>query len=142
MHHVKKWFCYFAIFYLFIDSCVADSTAPEHVQGAQTIDTLTAKLFFDQKIPFIDVRKYEDFIAGHIPGAYHLSIKSNFDELRLRAIVDKESPVVIYCNGIHCMGSSMAAQKAVNWGWKTIYYYREGMPAWKNNEYPIQAQQN
>ena len=88
------------------------------------------------------MRKYEDFIAGHITGAYHLSIKSNFDAPNLQAIVNKESPVVIYCNGIHCMGSSIAAQKAVNWGWETIYYYREGIPAWKNNQYPIQAQQN
>ena len=53
MYDTKKWFCYFAVFYLFIDSCIADSIAPELVQGAQTIDTLTAKSFFDQKIPFV-----------------------------------------------------------------------------------------
>ncbi|MBK7354339.1 MAG: rhodanese-like domain-containing protein [Nitrosomonas sp.] len=140
MYHAKRWLCYFAVFYFLIDSCIADSIAPKHVQGAQTIDTLTAKLLFDQKTPFIDVRKHEDFIAGHIPGAYHLSIKSNFDEPSLQAIVDKESPVVVYCNGIHCMGSSIAAQKAVEWGWTTIYYYREGIPAWKNNAHPIQTQ--
>lgn len=142
MYDTKKWFCYFAVFYLFIDSCIADSIAPEQVQGAQTIDTLTAKSFFDQKIPFIDVRKHEDYIAGHIPGAHHLSIKSNFDQSNLRAIADKESPLVVYCNGIHCMGSSIAVQKAVDWGWTTIYYYREGIPAWKNNGYPVQVEKN
>lgn len=141
MLHVNQWLYCLMFFCLLINSSSAGTIAPENVQGAQTIDTGTAKSLFDRKIPFIDVRKPEDFMAEHIPGAYHLPIKGGFDKSALRAIAGKEKPVVIYCNGIHCMGSSMAAQQAVEWGWINVYYYRGGIPEWKSNGHPIQRQQ-
>jgi rhodanese-related sulfurtransferase len=74
---------------------------------------------------------------GHIPGAYHLSIRSDFKEQNLHAIVKKDQPAVIYCNGISCMGSSIATQKAIKWGWTNIFYYREGIKDWKQQNYPV-----
>jgi len=111
--------------------------APEYVDGAQTIDTTKAKSLFDQGVPFIDVRKQQDYDIGHIPGAYHLPLANEFNEDNLAAIVSKVNPVVIYCNGIHCMGSSKAVQQAVEWGWMNVYYYRDGMPDWVLNNLPV-----
>lgn len=122
-----------------IASAIADTLAPEHVNGAETIDTATAKSLFDRGYPFIDVRNLDNFNAGHIPGAHHLSVKNDFSEQSLHAIATRNDPVVIYCNGIHCMGSSVAAQKAVDWGWINVFYYRAGMPDWKLNGHPIQT---
>lgn len=122
-----------------VSAAYADQLAPEHINGTQTIDTVTAKSFFDRGIPFIDVRGLENFNAGHIPGAHHLPVKSDFNEQNLHAVAKQNEPIVIYCNGIHCMGSSVAAQKAVDWGWTKVFYYREGIPAWKQNDHPIQT---
>ena len=134
--------CLFSIFiglFCLLHSAFADQLAPESVDGAETIDTVTAKSLFDHGIPFIDVRGLENFNAGHIPGAHHLPVKSDFTEKNLHAIVAQNDPVVIYCNGIHCMGSSIAAQKAVDWGWSKVFYYREGIPAWKQHDHSIQT---
>ncbi|MCB1937256.1 MAG: rhodanese-like domain-containing protein [Nitrosomonas sp.] len=111
--------------------------APETVDGAQTIDTTKAKTLFEQGVPFIDVRKQHDYDIGHIPGAYHLPLASEFTEGKLATIVSKANPVVIYCNGIYCMGSSKATQQAVEWGWMNVYYYRDGMPDWELNNFPV-----
>lgn len=125
--------------FCWLHPALADQLAPEYVDGAETIDTVTAKSLFDRRIPFIDVRGLENFNAGHIPGAHHLPVKSDFTEQRLHAIAAQNDPVVIYCNGIHCMGSSVAVQKAVAWGWTSVFYYREGVPAWKQYGLPIQT---
>ena len=125
------------LLFCFVNTSKADNLAPEKIEGARTISTVTAKLLFDKGYHFIDVRGLDDFKIGHIPGAYHLSIKSDFDEQNLSAIVKKIQPVVIYCNGILCMGSSIAIKKAIDWGWSNIFYYREGIRDWKQQGYSV-----
>lgn len=121
------------------DLLCAGSMAPEHIEGARTINTATAKLLFDKKYRFIDVRGFDDYKTAHIPEAHHLSIKHNFTEQNLRKIVEKAQPVVFYCNGISCMGSSIATQQAVAWGWSNVFYYREGIKDWKQEGYSVQS---
>lgn len=58
----------------------ANAEAPEFVVGARTIDSATAKLLFDKGYFFLDVRGLEDFKAEHIPGTFHLRVKSDFIE--------------------------------------------------------------
>lgn len=127
---------------LFLLTCPAIATediAPEHVTGAFTVDTATAKLLFDKGYTFIDVRKLEDFNNGHIPGAKHLAVNSeSFTPRNLNAIVKKEQTVIFYCNGIHCLGSSKASKKAAEWGWQKILYYREGLPKWKEAGFAVE----
>ncbi len=127
------------LLFCFVNTSKADNLAPEKIEGAHTISTVTAKLLFDKGYYFVDVRGLDDFKIGHIPGAYHLSIKSDFDEQNLSAIVKKTQPVVIYCNGILCMGSSIAIKKAIDWGWSNIFYYREGIRDWKQQGYSVHS---
>ena len=115
----------------------ADSLAPEVVMGARTISTATTKLFVEKGFVLIDVRGIADFSNGHIPGAHHLPVKSeDFSIENLQEIVTKDQAVVFYCNGIHCMGSSMASIKAVEWGWTNVFYYRDGFEGWKDAGLP------
>jgi rhodanese-related sulfurtransferase len=134
------WRLFFlTLFCLLAHPASTETLAPEYVLGAQTIDTRIAKSLHEQGVVFIDVRKREDYDAGHISGAHNLPIASNFNEQNLAALVLKENPAVIYCNGIHCMGSSKAAQQAIAWGWTSIYYYRNGIPDWKLHNHPIDS---
>lgn len=117
---------------------MAEDVAPLHVSGAITIDTVTAKMLHVKGYPFVDVRGIEHFSNGHIPGAHHLAIHSeDFTVENLNAIAKKNQPVIFYCNGISCMGSSIASQRAVEWGWTQVAYYREGIPQWKEQALAI-----
>jgi rhodanese-related sulfurtransferase len=121
-------------------SAKAGDLAPEIIMGARTINTETTKLLMDKGYILIDVRGIADFSKGHIPGAYHLPVKhEDFSAMHLQEIVAKDQPVVFYCNGIHCMGSSMATEKAVAWGWRNVFYYRDGFNSWKDTGLAIQV---
>ncbi|MEO5374933.1 MAG: rhodanese-like domain-containing protein [Alphaproteobacteria bacterium] len=112
--------------------------APETVPGAATVDAAKAKQLFDAGAAFIDPRKDADWEAGRIPGAHHLELGKDFTKEKLEKIVKPTAPVVIYCNGVKCMVSPNAIKLAVEWGWKDIYFFRTGFPAWKAAGYPTE----
>lgn len=117
----------------------AEDTAPLKVPGATTIGTETARILHQKGYPFVDVRGMEHFSSGHIPSAIHLAIHSEaFTAENLLKIAEKDQPIVFYCNGITCMGSSIASEKAVRWGWKQVAYYRAGIPQWKKQGLAIE----
>ncbi len=113
------------------------SESPISIAGATTVDAKEAKVLFDRGAEFIDVRG-NLYNLGHIPGAKHLYIKNNFNKQSL-AIVDKNEEAVIYCNGPKCLLSSKACVQAVSWGYKKIFYFRNGFPAWKAAGYPVEV---
>ena len=132
-------FLIFALLCFSINIVNAKDEAPSDIKGVETIGTERASVLLEQGLPFIDVRSLKDFNAGHLPGAHHLAVHSEeFSAENLSAIVDKESALVFYCNGITCMGSSLASQKAVEWGWTRVFYYREGFRHWQGEGRPIE----
>lgn len=129
-----------SIFLLTINKPNAGDIAPQQIPGAITVSTATAKILFDKRYVFVDVRKSEDFNHEHIPGARHLSVNSEqFTPGNLQAIVKKDEALIFYCNGISCPGSAKASQKAVEWGWRNIFYYREGIPGWKEAGFTVEG---
>lgn len=112
--------------------------SPATVEGATTVDTAKASELFDAEVAFVDARKDSDWDAGRIPGAIHLDVKKALTPESLEAEVKKDEPVVFYCNGHKCMRSSKASAMAVSWGWKKVYYYRDGFPAWKAAGNPVE----
>ena len=118
------------IFLLCVSQIAVSGIAPVRVVGATTVDTMLAKGLLDKGVTFVDVRSPEDYKKGHIPGAVNLPVYENFSSETLSAIVKKNQRVLFYCNGVSCQASSIATKKALDWGWKSIFYYREGFPAW------------
>ncbi len=113
------------------------AASPTEVEGATTVDVVMAKAIFDRGVPFVDVRSDYLYGAGHIPGAVHLSLSVAFgNESELAKVASKDQEVVIYCDGPTCSRSSRACKKAVSWGYKKVYYFRDGYPAWKSAGYP------
>lgn len=123
---------------LLAGSALAKEDSPLTVAGATTVDTAKARALFDQGVAFVDARKDSDWEAGRIPGAIHLDVKKALTEEALAAEVKKDEPVVFYCNGKKCHRSSKASAMAVGWGWKKVYYYRDGFPAWKAAGNPVE----
>ena len=112
--------------------------SPKKVNGAITVDAKKAKQLFDKGVVFIDVRKDKDYAAGRVPDAVHIELKKVYSKNTLGKVVKPDQPVVIYCNGHSCTRSSKAAKKAVSWGYKNVYYFRDGFPSWKSNGYPVE----
>lgn len=116
----------------------AKKISPKKVSGAITVDAKEAKKLFDKGVVFIDVRKDKDFAAGRVPDAVHIELKKVYSKDTLAKAVKPNQAVVIYCNGHSCMRSSHATEKAVAWGYKKVYYFRDGFPAWKKHGYPVE----
>ena len=116
----------------------AGKASPETINGATTVDATKAKELFDKGVLFVDVRKDKDWAAGRIPDAVHIELKKVFSDATLGKEAKKDQPFVLYCNGAGCMRSSKATAKAVSWGYKKVYYFRLGIPAWKAAGYPTE----
>lgn len=117
---------------------LAAEVSPMTVAGATTVDVAKAKQLFDEGTAFVDVRSDKDWGVGRIPDAIHLELKSAFTAEGLGAAVPKDKGVVLYCNGESCLRSAEASEKAVAWGYKPVYYFRDGFPAWKSAGYPVE----
>jgi rhodanese-related sulfurtransferase len=117
--------------------------SPESIAGATTVDAAKAHQLWNDRAWFVDPRKPGQYDAGHIPGALNIEYDPGTPNQQLTAEsleneVPKNEPVVFYCNAEKCDRSSWGAALAVEWGWKAVYYFRDGYPAWTEAGYPIQ----
>lgn len=113
-------------------------STPERVAGATTVDAAQAKNLFDQEALFIDLRKENMWNSGRIPGAVWLEMKSAFTQEALAAEAGKDEVLVFYCSGVRCPRSAKACEKAIEWGYTNVNYFRGGFPAWKNAGFPVE----
>ncbi|HKE46109.1 MAG TPA: rhodanese-like domain-containing protein [Steroidobacteraceae bacterium] len=109
------------------------------VSGATTIDHKQAKALHDRGVKFVDVRAAKGFASGHVPGAFNLDVATELSRDSLSRIVAKDEEVVLSCHGKTCPDSAYASAKAVLWGFKHVYYFSGGFPAWKEAGYPVEA---
>lgn len=113
--------------------------SPVKVEGSTLVTSKEAKALFDEGVVFFDVRETPAFEMGRIPSSVHLDVMTNaFTQAALEAEAKPMDKKVIYCNGIKCARSSLAIAKAVSYGHKNIYYFREGFPGWKAAGFPVE----
>jgi len=111
--------------------------APQHVEGATTIDVMDARELHEQGVAFIDLRNPRLHKRRHIPGAHHLDFKTNFNEASLARVVGKDEPVVMYCSGVKCSRSYRATEQALGWGYRKVFYFRGGIVDWRDAGMPM-----
>jgi len=99
------------------------------------VDIKAAKELFDRGVLFIDVRSADRFKYGRVPGAVNIDAWGDFED-EIVKVAKKDQEIVIYCNGIGCSRSPRAISTASSLGYKKIYYFEEGWPAWLNAKYP------
>lgn len=110
--------------------------SPLEVPGATTINVDQAMRMFDQGIKFIDVRNSRFYARGHIPGSIHLDLKYAYNQQALEAVARKDEAIVIYTSSIKCPRAYHAARKALEWGYRYVYYFRDGIVEWRKFNYP------
>lgn len=113
--------------------------APATIEGATTVSAEEAKALFDEGVLFVDTREDAAWDLGRIPGAVHLDVKTDkFSKEGLEAHAKLDEKILFYCSGIKCNRSTTATEKALSYGYKHVYYFREGFPAWKTAGYPVE----
>ncbi len=118
-----------------------------------TFDTSKAKNFFLEQISYIasiyelknliendieniniiDVRKYDDYIDGHIPYAIHIPYDSMEEHL---VMLEKNKVNIIYCYDYNCKLGYKAAYKAADKGYPTKVLLG-GFHTWKKMNYEV-----
>lgn len=103
------------------------------------------ELMAKPNVVIVDARSAREYAQKHIPGAVSAtygekSLKergydAKLDDLSRIAKLDHNKPTVFLCNGPECWKSYKASNAAVNMGFKTVYWFRGGMPEWEAKGY-------
>lgn len=135
---------------LFLDSGVALATeTPSSLAGVTIVDADKAKSLMDSGVMLVDTRVAGEYAEAHIKGAVSIPYKeksaksadfdANKDHFKLSKLpADKSVPFITQCNGPDCWKSYKAAVVAVKAGHQTVYWFRDGIPAWKAKGYPVE----
>lgn len=127
------------IFILMVSSLWGGYQAPLNIQGATTVNSEKAYELYNKKVLFLDVRpSWMAKKQGKIKGAINYYVGDFSSNGLKKTLSTKNTPVVIYCNGVGCSLSEEAIVKMLLLEYKNIYFYRDGYPAWKHYRLPIQ----
>jgi len=109
----------------------ADKTYP-------TINTDELKSLMDKNAPFtlIDARTTPEYAEAHIVRSVNIPDKKLQDNLALLP-ADKNSLLIIYCNGVKCGKSKRLALQLDPLGYANIKIYLEGIPVWEEKNLPL-----
>jgi rhodanese-related sulfurtransferase len=126
------------------------NVTPTSIQGAVTIGVDKAKELNDRGVLFVDVRSNALYQKAHIKNALSIEYtekspkeinfnpsEDQFDMSKLPQ--NKSTPIVMYCDGTACWKSYKSVKMLINSGYKTVYWFREGMPAWAGAKLPMIA---
>lgn len=118
---------------------MSKSNGEYNVKGTTKIDAATAKRLHDRGVKFVDVRTALSFNRGHAPGAINLSVVEVLAKDTLSKAVSTEEEVIFSCHGKYCGDSAYASAKALVWGFKNVYHFAGGFPAWEDARYPVET---
>jgi len=133
---------------LFANTASAADT-PASLSGATLVDAAKAKSRIDGGAKAIDARVAAEYAEGHIKGAISVAYKeksakaadfdASLDSIDLGKLPgDKNASLVFYCNGAECWKGYKAASAAIKAGYKTVYWFRLGLPEWKAKGFPAE----
>ncbi len=121
---------------------------PEISSGVTIPTAEQVKQLIGQGVKLFDVRPQAHYREAHIPDAINVTYQMNspkdieyddsvdaFDMSKLPA--DKKTPIIFQCNGAECWYSYKAARYALKRGYTKVYWFRTGLPAWKEAGYPV-----
>lgn len=134
-------------FLLMGNSAFADT--PDSLKGATVVDAAKVKSLMDSGVMAIDARVANEYAESHIKGAINVPYKEKStkavdfdakqDSIDLGKLpANNSTAIIIYCNGPECWKSYKASTAAIKAGYKTVYWFRLGIPEWKTKGYPTE----
>ena len=93
---------------------------------------------YQEGVVFVDVRGDKDWASGHVDGAINLDFGTkDFSVLNVSNDLDRDAPIVFYTSSPLNIRSAMATYFAARWGYKNVYYFRDGFYSWMAADYPV-----
>jgi rhodanese-related sulfurtransferase len=113
--------------------------APMAIDGATTVnaDGVIELTLRSPELVVIDARRPADYAAGHIEGAVNLTNDRIHARSLARRARDKDVLLLFYCNGVRCGRAADAARRAIEAGYRQVYYYALGMAEWQERALPL-----
>ena len=113
--------------------------SPEQIEGTTLVDADGLIEIATQQpgLVLIDSRITADRKQGFIEGSISLPDDETRCDSLAEVIPALTSPALFYCNGIKCGRSARAAVIAVDCGYTRIYWFRNGMEQWQEQEFPL-----
>jgi len=112
----------------------------DHLRDVNVVDATELKMWIDdhRKILLIDSRVASEYRAAHIPTSINVPTNT-MDQSRGKFPSDLNHVLVFYCNGWpECKKSHDASATALGWGYRRVYWFRDGLPAWQARHYPVE----
>ncbi len=80
---------------------------------------------------FIDARLLEDYTQGHLANAIHVPVSDSEEERRRRvADIDKNGPIVVYCQSAGCKYAESVAITLIENGFRHVAVFKGGWNEW------------
>jgi len=109
---------------------------PEPVMLEEVVELLSAGALA------VDARLPEQFVAGHLPGAYNLplaEIETAYAPFAERVAATRT--LVVYCNGYGCPDSFDLASLLLQKGYAEVRVFEGGFPEWQDAGLPVKGGQ-
>ncbi|MEO7114505.1 MAG: rhodanese-like domain-containing protein [Caldimonas sp.] len=124
-------------------------TTPDALKGATRVSAEEVAELARQNVAIVDTRTQKEYDNEHVRGAILASYvekslketdfdasKDNFDALKK---IPKDKPVLFMCNGPECWKSYKASHAAVAAGYSKVYWFRGGLPEWREKHMPLEG---
>jgi rhodanese-related sulfurtransferase/ABC-type phosphate/phosphonate transport system substrate-binding protein len=122
-------------------------TTPDTLKGATRVSAEEVAELGKQNVTIVDTRTQKEYDNEHVRGAVLASYaekslkeidfdvtKDDFSALKT---VPKDKPAIFFCNGPECWKSYKASRAAVAAGYPKVYWFRGGMPEWREKHLPV-----
>ncbi|HZV93260.1 MAG TPA: rhodanese-like domain-containing protein [Caldimonas sp.] len=120
---------------------------PEGVKGATRVSADQVADLMKQGVTLVDTRTQKEYDSEHVRGAIlapygekslkEIDFDASKDDYHAIDALPKDKPLILMCNGTECWKSYKATRHAVVAGFKTIYWFRGGMPEWREKRLPV-----
>ncbi|MDP2826440.1 MAG: rhodanese-like domain-containing protein [Sulfuritalea sp.] len=151
MHTIKQTFIALACSLCLVaaGSAFAQETPTTAPAGVKLVEAKAVQDLQAKGAVLIDTRKASEFSEATIKGAISVpydpekSAKdANFDAAQdkydMGKIADKSKDYVVFCNSGTCWKSYKAAVVMAKAGYKSVHWYRNGVPDWKARKLPME----
>ncbi|MDB5773127.1 MAG: sulfurtransferase [Burkholderia sp.] len=122
---------------------------PATLPGATVVGAAEVAKLIGSGVTPVDTRTPKEFENEHINGSIHApyierSLKDRdfdpkLDDYTAILKLPKDKPLIFFCNGPECWKSYKASKIAVENGFRQVYWYRKGMPEWREKAMPVAA---
>jgi rhodanese-related sulfurtransferase len=120
---------------------------PESINGVTRVGAEQVAELSRQGVTIVDTRTQKEYDNEHVHGAVlapyvekslkEIDFDTKKDDFTALKTIAKDKPAVFMCNGPECWKSYKASRTALAEGYTKIYWFRGGMPEWREKHLPV-----